>query len=464
MSTSNRSADTEHQRVDIERADVDCLKQWDKDHVWHAFTQMAEYEPLIIESAQGAWLKTVDGQRLLDGASSLWCNVLGHRHPRLDAAISDQLGKVAHVTNLGVSNPTTIRLAVKLLQVAPASLECVFFSGDGASAVEVALKMVVQFWRQNSQPQRRRFIALGGAYHGDTVGCVSVGGIARLRDPFDSMLFDVIHGPCPDAFRLPNGVQPEQACAHYVDEYRKLLDKHAGEIAAVIVEPLMQCAAGMVQQPAGFISGLRQLTADRDILLIVDEIAVGMGRSGKMWACQWENVEPDLMCIGKGLSGGYMPMAATLTSRRVWDAFLGTHQESRAFLHGHTYGGNPLGAAVSLATLQIFEDERTLDRVLELSKALAECLRALSDHPHVGNIRICGLIAAIDLVGSRLPRQEFASIDRRGVAVCDVARQHGVWLRPLGNIVPLVPPLCISPAEIKLLVDAVSHGIEAATN
>ncbi len=449
--------------MDSNRDDRQQLEHWDRRHVWHAFTQMADYEPLMVESAQGCWLTTSNGQRLLDGASSLWCNVHGHRHPRMDAAVIEQLGKVAHVTNLGMSNPTTIRLTKKLLEVVPPTLDCVFFSGDGASAVEAALKIAIQYWRQCDQPDRTQFIALGNSYHGDTIGSISVGGIKRLRDPFSSILFDVIHGPCPDRFRLPPEVGAEQATVHYLNAYEQLLDQHAGTIAAVIVEPIFQCAAGMIEHPHGFLAGLRRLTASRNILLIVDEIATGMGRTGKMWACQWEAVDPDIMCIGKGLTGGYLPMAATLTSRRVFEAFYSQNDTSKAFLHGHTYGGNPLAAAAALATLQIFEDEHTLEQIEETSRMLADRLLPLKQHPHVGDIRQRGLIAAVELVASRQPYQDYHIAEKRGSLACKAALSQGVWLRPLGNVVPLVPPFCISRAEIELLVDALWHGIDEAT-
>lgn len=437
------------------------LRQWDREHYWHAFTQMAEYEPFIIQRAEGCWLFDVEGRRYLDGVSSLWCNVHGHRHPRIDRAITDQLAQVAHVTSLGMSNPTTIELARRLAEITPAPLEKVFFSSDGACAVEVALKLAFQYWRQcdRPEPQRDLFLAVGNAYHGDTLGGVSVGGVSRFHAMFDPLLFPVVRGPCPDSYRLPDGVAAEQACDHYLAAYRQLIERFSKRLVAVIVEPLVQGAAGMVMHPPGFLAGLRKLTREYDVLMIADEVAVGMGRTGWMWACQAEDVEPDFLCLGKGLSGGYLPLAATLTTERIWNAFLGEHAESRSFFHGHTFGGNPLGAAAALATLEVFEEEQTLARVRSRAETLRCLLEPLRTMPYVGDIRQRGLIAAVELVRDRATATPFPWAERRGQAVCNQALDCGVWLRPLGNVVVIMPPLCITDEQLELLVDAVRQGI-----
>lgn len=422
---------------------------------------MAEYEPFIIERAEGCWLYDSANHRYLDGVSSLWCNVHGHRHPQIDQAIVDQLKRVAHVTSLGMSNPTTIALCKRLVDATPKSLEKVFFTSDGACAVEVALKLAFQYWRQceRPEPERDLFLAVGNAYHGDTLGGVSVGGVSRFHAMFDPLLFQVVRGPCPDTYRLPSGVSNEDACAHYLNAYSQLIQRFGNRLAAVIVEPLVQGAAGMIMHPKGFLAGLRKLTHAHDILMIVDEIAVGLGRTGTMWACQAEEVVPDFLCIGKGLTGGYLPMAATITTQRVWDAFQGTYEQSRSFFHGHTYGGNPLAAAAALATLELFESEQTLQNVAARSDTLASLLQPIRQLEHVGDVRQCGLIAAIELVRDKETQSPFPWTERRGQAVCDIALKHGVWLRPLGNVIVLMPPLCVTDDQLRMAVSAITEGL-----
>ncbi|MCA9134580.1 MAG: adenosylmethionine--8-amino-7-oxononanoate transaminase [Planctomycetales bacterium] len=424
---------------------------------------MAEYQPLIVDRAEGVWLFDQQGRRLLDGVSSMWCNVHGHRHPRIDAAIERQLARVAHVTSLGMSNSTTIELTRALVDLAPGDLQGVFYSSDGSSAVEVALKMAFQYWRQCPQPepQRNLFLAVGNAYHGDTLGSVSVGGVSRFHAMFDPLLFDVVRGPCPDSYRLPAGVAGSDAAEVYLAQYAELFERFAGRLAAVVIEPLVQGAAGMVMQPPGFLRGLSELARRHNVLLIADEIAVGMGRTGKMWACQWEDVEPDFLCVGKGLSGGYLPVAATLTTRQVWNAFLGEYSESRSFFHGHTFGGNPLGCAAALATLELFEEEQTLENVRRQGEYLERALAKLSRFPIVGDIRRKGLVAAVELVADRERRIGFPWADRCGHRVCEATLERGVWLRPLGNVIVMMPPLCIRAEHIDQMVEALEFGIEA---
>lgn len=439
------------------------LLQVDREHYWHAFTQMSEYESLIIERAEGVWLYDTAGRKLLDGVSSMWCNVHGHCHPHIDAAVRAQLERVAHVTSLGMSNPTTIEFTQRLLDTAPSALECLFFSSDGASAVEVALKMAFQYWRQCPQPepQRDRFLAVGNAYHGDTLGSVSVGGVSRFHAMFAPLLFEVVRGPCPDTYRLPAGVRQAAAAEFYLSEYAELLERFGERIAAVIVEPLVQGAAGMVMHPPGFLRGLKALAEHYGVLFIADEIAVGMGRTGKLWASEWEEVAPDFLCAGKGLSGGYMPLAATMTTRRIWDAFLGEYSASRSFFHGHTYGGNPLACAAGLATLELFEIEQTLANVATQGERLEACLRPLADHRWVGDVRCLGLIAAIELVADKQHQTPFPWAERRGHQVCQAALKQGVWMRPLGNVIVVMPPLCATAEHIELLAAAVAYGIDA---
>lgn len=441
------------------------LSLWDRHVVWHAFTQMAEYQPLIIERAQGCTLYDVDGNAYLDGVSSLWCNVHGHRHPRIDAAIREQLERVAHVTLLGASNPTTIRLARRLVDLAPPGLAHVFFSDDGATAVEVALKMAFQYWRQrpDPRPEKTNYVALANAYHGDTLGAVSVGGVERFHAMFEPLLFQVQRLPAPDMYRLPEGVSREGALAHYLKQMERVLAAEHSRTAAIVIEPLVQCAAGMLVHPPGYLRGVSELARRYDVLLIADEVAVGFGRTGTLFACQQEQVTPDLLVLAKGITGGYLPLAATLTTERIWQAFLGTYAESKTFFHGHTYGGNPLGAAAALASLAVFEEEQTLVHLQPKIARLAEHLARLAQLPHVGDVRQCGLIAGIELVRDRATRDPYPWAEQRGIQACEAARRRGVLLRPLGNVIVVMPPLSITLAELDRICLAAESGIRECT-
>jgi adenosylmethionine---8-amino-7-oxononanoate aminotransferase len=443
----------------------DELFRWDRKHVWHAFTQMAEYQPLVIERAHGCTLVDLDGREYLDGASSMWCNLHGHRHPRLDRALREQLDRVAHVTNLGMSNPTTIELAKRLVEITPEGLNHVFFSDDGATAVEVALKMTFQYWRQrpDPRPEKSIFVALGDAYHGDTLGSVSVGGVERFHAMFEPLLFKTVRVPAPDMYRLPPGVERESALSHYLNQVERVFAAEHQRIAAIVIEPLIQCAAGMLAHPPGFLRGVRALCSKYEVLLIADEVAVGFGRTGRMFACEHEQVSPDLLCLAKGITGGYLPLAATLATDEIWQAFLGTYAESKTFFHGHTYGGNPLGAAVALANLQIFEEERTLEQIQPKIARLAEHLARMSNHAHVGDVRQRGLIAGVELVQDKTTKAPYPWEQRRGWRVCQSALAEGVFVRPLGNVVVIMPPLAIRLDELDRICAAVERGIEEAT-
>lgn len=444
----------------------DELERWDRDHVWHAFTQMAEYEPLIFTAGEGCTLVDIDGRSYLDGVSSLWCNVHGHRHPRLDAALREQLDRVAHTTLLGASNPTTIRLARRLVELAPEGLNRVFFSDNGATAVEVALKMAFQYWRQRPDPRPRKtcYLAFEDAYHGDTLGSVSVGGVARFHQMFGPLLFETVRAPAPNTYRRPPGVTRENALAHYLEQFERVLAAEHERLAAVVIEPLVQAAAGMLMHPAGFLRGVRELTQKYDVLLIADEVAVGFGRTGRMFACEHEGVRPDFLCLAKGITGGYLPLAATMTHDAIWQAFLGSYAESKTFYHGHTYGGNPLGAAVALASLDVFEEERVLEGLPPKTERLAEHLTRIAELPHVGDVRQRGLIAGIELVRDRATAEPFPWEEKRGIRVCEHARQQGVFIRPLGNVVVLMPPLAIGLEQLDRIAQAAEAGIVAVTS
>ena len=443
-----------------EFSDAQQLADWDREHVWHAFTQMQDYEPLIVTHASGCVLTDIEGRELIDGVSSVWCNVHGHQHPVIDSAIREQLNKVAHVTSLGMSNPTTIELARRLAEITPDGLEHTFFSGDGASSVEVALKMAFQYWhqREDPRPQKNTYIALGSAYHGDTLGSVSVGGVARFHEMFEPLLFNVIRVDNPNTYRLPEGVSATDATAYYLDKLESTLATHHQQVAAMVIEPLVQGAAGLIMQPEGYLRGVRELTRKYDVLLIADEVAVGFGRTGKMFACEHESVSPDIMCLAKGLTGGYLAMSATIATTEIWNAFLGSGLKT--FYHGHTYAGNPLAAAAALATLDIFDDEATLENVATRSQELREALETrIASYPLVGNIRQRGLIAAIELVADKATKDPLNATLGTGYKVCQAALDKGVWLRPLRDTLVIMPPLSINQQQLQQIVDAVDYGL-----
>jgi adenosylmethionine-8-amino-7-oxononanoate aminotransferase len=455
----------------------DELLTWDRRHYWHAFTQMAHYEPLVITHAEGCWLFDVDGRKYLDGASSMWCNVHGHRHPRIDAAIRAQLDRVAHATSLGMGCDTTIRLAKRLADLAPGNLERVFFASDGSSAVEVAIKMAFQYWRQceNPRPEKTKFIALTEAYHGDTIGAASVGGIERFHALFEPLLFEVIRAPLPDGGAGDWGLEAGERLSAQkppapslqppaLEAIEHLLQAHSHETAALVIEPLVQCAAGMVMHPPGFLRGVRELTQRYGVLLIADEIAVGLGRTGTLFACQQENVVPDFLCLGKGLTGGYLPLSATLTHDAIYNAFLGDALSGRTLHHGHTYSGNPLAAAAALATLDVFDDEQTLKKLPAKIDRLSAHLSAIAGHPHVAGTRQRGLIAALELTTDRATREPYPPAERRAWQVCRAAHERGAWLRPLGDVLYVMPPLAISLDELDLLMKTLRSSIDDVTN
>jgi adenosylmethionine-8-amino-7-oxononanoate aminotransferase len=433
------------------------LSDWDLHHHWHAFTQMAEYRPLVIERAEGCWLVDHEGKRYLDGVSSMWCNLFGHRHPRIDAAIKEQLDRVAHNTSLGMGNATTARLAKRLADLAPGDLEHVFFASDGSSAVESALKMAFQYWRQvpEPRPEKTKFLALGEAYHGDTLGSASVGGIDRFNLMFAPLFFDVFRVPSPDR---------RHDARFHLDHLEQVLAEHHGEIAAMVVEPLVQGAAGIVLHPPGYLAGVRELTRKYDVLLIADEIVTGFGRTGRMFACEQEGVVPDFLCLGKGITGGYLPLSATITRPEIYQAFLGPATSVRTFMHGHTYGGNPLAAAAALATLDILQKERVLETLPAKFELLADLLTRVAEHPRVAETRQLGLIAAVELTPSSDRTERYPTEVRIAHRVCSETLKRGVWLRPLGDVLVIMPPLSIGAEELGLLGDVLAASIDAATS
>jgi adenosylmethionine---8-amino-7-oxononanoate aminotransferase len=419
------------------------IAELDRRHVWHPFTQMRDWAaeaPLVIESAEGTELVDAEGRRYIDGVSSLWCNVHGHRHPLIDRAVSDQLDRVAHSTMLGLTHPGGAELAARLVDLAPPGLTRVFYSDSGSAATEVALKMAFQYWQQRGGQHRRRtaYVALRDGYHGDTLGAVSVGGIDTFHSIYRPLLFRA-HRVTPGDAR----------------ELERILDAHGEEIAAVIVEPLVQGAAGMRVQPAGYLRSVRELCDRHGTFLICDEVATGFGRTGTMFACERERISPDFLCLGKGLSAGYLPLAATLTTEEVHEGFLGAYEDFRSFFHGHTFTGNPLACAAALASLDVFERERTLLRLQPKIRLLGELLADVAAMPEVAEVRSLGFMVGIDL-GEHDPGT------RLGQRVTREARRRGAIVRPLGDVIVLMPPLSISKADLRRLVEITASSIRAA--
>jgi len=443
------------------------LAAWDHAYLWHPFTQMRDWlaeDPLIIAAGEGNYLIDADGRRYLDGVSSLWCNVHGHRRPELDAALRDQVGRIAHSTLLGLTNVAAIELARRLVAITPASVTRVFYSDAGATAVEIALKMAFQYWQLRGVTQRTEFVALTESYHGDTLGAVSVGYSEAFHRHFKPLLFPCHKLTPPHVYRWQQHMSPEAALHAAIDDADALFARAGQRLAALIVEPLMQGAAGMWTQPLGYLRHLRELTRAHGVLLICDEVATGFGRTGRMFAVDHEHIEPDLLCLGKGLTGGYLPLAATLATEEIFRAFLGPYEEFTAFFHGHTYTGNPLACAVALANLGIFEHDRVIETVQGRSAYLHSRLQEeVAPLPHVGDVRQRGLMVGIELVQDRETRAPFPAFEKIGIRVIKAARQQGVVLRPLGNVIILMPPLSITDVELDTLCAATRHAILHAT-
>jgi adenosylmethionine-8-amino-7-oxononanoate aminotransferase len=442
------------------------LKNIDRHHIWHPFTQMQDYagsDQLIIERGEGSYLYDTDGKRYLDAFSSVWCNVHGHRVKEIDDAIRDQLDHVGHSTLLGATNIPATRLARKLVDLTPKGLEHVFYSDSGATAVEIALKMAFQYWqqREDPQPKKTRFLHLTASYHGDTIGAVSVGGIDLFHQIYRPLLFESISTPAPHPYRCSfcsDECVCNKGCLKALEE---TLDRQSDEIAAFLIEPLVQAAGGMMIHPEGYLQDAARLCRDHDVLLIADEVATGFGRTGKMFACEHEKVTPDILCLGKGLTGGYLPVAATVATTEIYRAFLGDYEDQKTFFHGHTFTGNPIGCAAAIASIDLFDQKSIFAeqeaKIVHISRRLGE----LKDHPHIGDIRHLGMIIAIELVANLQSRRPYAWEDRIGLKVCDRAREHGVLIRPLGNTIVLMPPLSISQTEIDEMLDVTFDSIQS---
>ena len=445
----------------------DRLKQLDHTYLWHPFTQMRDWmeeEPCIISRADGNFLIDVQGRKYLDGVSSLWCNVHGHRKKELDDALRAQIERISHSTFLGLSHVPGIQLAEKLVGIAPKGLQRVFYSDSGATAVEIAMKMAVQYWQLKGENKRTQIASLAESYHGDTVGSMSMGYSETFHRFYKSLLFPVLRITPPHVFRYHQRMSETDALNAAIKQAEDQLTANQDTLAALVMEPLMQGAAGMWSHPVGYLQALADICRRNGILFIIDEVATGFGRTGKMFACEHAGVTPDILCLAKGITGGYLPLAATLTTEEIFSAYLGEYKEFKTFFHGHTYTGNPLGCAVALANLEVFAKENTIEnmqpRSAYLHKRLNEEFLRL---PHVSDVRQLGYMIGIELAQDKNGRKSYAPEQRIGYKVILEARKRSVMIRPLGDVVILMPPLSATDAELTSLLDVVYDCIDVVT-
>ena len=441
------------------------IRERDLAVLWHPTTQMKDHEwlqLLPVSSGNGVWLEDMEGQRYIDAISSWWVNLFGHANPHISAAVSEQANRLEHVILAGVTHEPAVRLAEKLVAVTPAGLERVFFADSGASAVEIALKMSFHYWRNVGESGRNRFVTLSNSYHGDTLGALGVGDAGLFKAAYEPLLMEPLVAPSPDCFALPRE-QWDAHAARKLADMREIFAAHQGQVSAVIIEPLVQCAGGMRMYPPSYLTGLRALCDEYRVHLIADEIAVGFGRSGSMFACEQGGISPDFMCLSKGLTGGYLPMSAVLTSHLVYEAFYDEYTTMRGFLHSHSYTGNALACAAALATMELFEQRDVLADNRLLASQMLKAVEPLQDHPHVGDIRQTGMILAMEMVAQREPMIQFDWKQRRGIKVYQYAMANGVLLRPIGNVIYFMPPYVINSDEIRQLAKVAMAGIDAAT-
>ena len=446
--------------------DAKQMAHWDKKYIWHPFTQMQDWvkeDPLVIDEGKGCFLRDVYGRRYLDGVSSLWVNVHGHRKEKIDKAIKAQMNKLSHSTLLGLSNVPAVKLAKKLVDVTPPGLEKVFYSDNGSTSVEVAIKMAYQYWQNTGKKTKTQIAHLANSYHGDTLGSVSVGGIDLFHKVYSRLIFKTLQVHFPDGYRAPRGKKYPDYTFEHLEKMEKLFKTTHDKIAALVIEPIVQGAGGMIVWPEGVLKKIDDICKKYDILLIADEVATGFGRTGKLFACEHEKVTPDFLCLAKGITGGSLPLAATLTTKRVYDGFVFDYKEQKAFFHGHTYGGNPLGCAAALANLQIFEKEQTLRKLQPKIKLLSEKLRNFYPLPHVGQVRQKGFMVGIELVKNKRTQTPYFWKEKIGIKVCGEVRKRGVILRPLGNVIVLMPPLVIPDKDLQNLLDITYWAIQKVT-
>lgn len=450
-------------KTDSPIPDQDLLQTWDHTYLWHPFTPMklwSEEKPLIIQRGKDFRLQDVEGRWYIDGVSSLWVTVHGHSQPALNSALKRQIKEIAHSTLLGLSHPPAITLAKELIKIVPQGLQRVFYSDSGSTAVEIALKMAFQYWANQGQSQKKSFVCLENAYHGDTIGAVSVGGIPLFHQVYGPLLFKTYQAPSPYCYRCSLKKDPAHCQRACLERLGRILEKHHDSLAAVILEPLVQGAAGMIGYPAGYLKQVREWCSRYHVLLIADEVAVGFGRTGTLFACEQEEVTPDLLCLGKGITGGYLPLAATVTTEKIYKAFLGKVEEGKTFFHGHTYTGNPLACAAALANLGLMENPGFFPGLQKKIAWLEKELIPFSGLPKVGEVRQKGFMVGIELVKNQKTREPFPVKARTGHQVIMEARNLGIIIRPLGDVIVLMPPLSISIKGLKQLLEGTWRAIQ----
>ncbi len=449
------------------------LAEADKQYIWHPFTQMQDWvreDPVVITEGRDCFLKAADGRWYLDGVSSLWVNIHGHRRKEIDDAVKAQLDKIAHTTLLGLGNQPSIELAEGLIQLTDERfaglsprLSKAFYSDNGSTAVEAALKMAFQYWIHKGRPRKRQFVGIKNGYHGDTVGAMSVGSVDIFHATFGPLFFQALKTPSPYCYRCELKREPSECRMACLSSLKDILNAHADDIAAIILEPIVQAAGGMIVWPDGYLEGVRELCDTFDTLLIADEVATGFGRTGKMFACEHEQVVPDIMCISKGITNGYMPLAVTLATDSVYEAFLGTFSELKTFFHGHSYTGNPLACAAAIASLGIFSSDRTLEALQGKIALASEALLDIATLEHVGNVRNKGLMIGIELVQDKTTKEPYSWESKIGWQVAYKAREESVIIRPLGNVIVVMPPLAISVENLAHLMNVIKKSIIAVT-
>jgi adenosylmethionine-8-amino-7-oxononanoate aminotransferase len=442
------------------------IAKLDRDCLWHPFTQMKEWvgeQPVIITEGRGSFVRDIYGKWYLDGVSSIWVTVHGHRKKEIDDAIKEQIDKISHSTLLGLTHPLAATLAGMLVKVTPEGLSKVFYSDNGSTAVEVGLKMAFQYWQHKGNRQKKKFLSLNNAYHGDTIGAVSVGGIDLFHEIFSPMLFKSYKSPSPYCYRCELGKKHPSCKLYCLDRMEKVMQKHHGEIAGLIIEPLVQGAAGMIVFPAGYLKGVKRLCNKYNILMIADEVATGFGRTGKMFACEHENVRPDILCLAKGITGGYLPLAATLTTEKIYRVFLGKYKDMKTFFHGHTYTGNQLACAAAVANLDLFRKEKTINKLQGKINVLKKGLDEIAGLKHVGNVRQQGFMVGIEIVKDKKSREPYPLEEKVSWKICERAREKGLLIRPLGNVIVLMPPLGISREELTSLIRVSAEAIKEIT-
>ncbi len=442
------------------------IEQLDKDYLWHPFTQMkewAEEEPVIVTEGRGAFVRDISGRWYIDGVSSIWVTVHGHRKKEIDDAIKGQIDKISHSTLLGLTHPPAAILAEMLVKITPKGLSRVFFSDNGSTAVEIGLKMAFQYWRLKGNMRKTKFLSLANAYHGDTIGAVSVGGIDLFHEIFSPLLFKSFRAPSPYCYRCESGGKYPSCRLLCLGKMEEILKQRHEDIAGLIIEPLVQGAAGMITSPHGYLKGVRRLCNKYRILMIADEVATGFGRTGRMFACEHEGVSPDILCLAKGVTGGYLPLAATLAADKIYRAFLGRYEDLKTFFHGHTYTGNQLACASAIANINLFKKEKTLKKMQGKIALFKKEMDKISGFPHVGDVRQAGFMVGIEIVKNRKTGETYPLKDKISWRICSRAREKGLLIRPLGNVIVLMPPLGISRRELKILSSITAEAVREVT-